>query len=101
MTRANTVYLERRGEVAEVVLNRPEVLNAENPQMMNDFHAVLDELEAVFEKILRWRALHFGTVGLFRALADATVGRRRAGRAFRVASGHQRGGWLGGCRWRG
>jgi len=46
MTRANTVYLERRGEIAEVVLNRPEVLNAENPQMMDDFHAVLDELEA-------------------------------------------------------
>jgi enoyl-CoA hydratase len=45
MTRANTVYLERRGEIAEVVLNRPEVLNAENPQMMDDFHGVLDELE--------------------------------------------------------
>jgi enoyl-CoA hydratase/carnithine racemase len=46
MTRGNTVYLERRGKVAELVMNRPEVLNAENWQMAHDFHAVLDELEA-------------------------------------------------------
>jgi enoyl-CoA hydratase len=45
MTRGNTVYLERREHVAEVVLNRPEVLNAENWQMAHDFHAVLGELE--------------------------------------------------------
>src|SRR5580658_10021145 len=46
MTRGNTVYLERRGNIAELFLNRPEVLNAENWQMAHDFHAVLDELEA-------------------------------------------------------
>jgi enoyl-CoA hydratase len=46
MTRGNTVYLERRGNVADLVMNRPEVLNAENWQMAHDFHAVLDELEA-------------------------------------------------------
>lgn len=46
MKRASTVYLEKRGNVAELVLNRPEVLNAENWQMAHDFHACLDELEA-------------------------------------------------------
>ncbi|HYL39585.1 MAG TPA: enoyl-CoA hydratase/isomerase family protein [Bryobacteraceae bacterium] len=45
MTRSNAVYLERRGHIAELVLNRPEVLNAENWQMAHDFHAALDELE--------------------------------------------------------
>src|SRR5262245_9835014 len=44
--RANTVYLERRGNIAELVMNRPEVLNAENWQMAIDLHAALDELEA-------------------------------------------------------
>ena len=46
MTRNSTVYLETRGSVAELVMNRPEVLNAKNWQMADDFHAVLDELEA-------------------------------------------------------
>ena len=46
MTRNNTVYVEVRGSVAELVMNRPEVLNAKNWQMANDFHAALDELEA-------------------------------------------------------
>jgi len=41
----NTVYLEKRGPIAELVMNRPEVLNAENWQMAHDFHAALDELE--------------------------------------------------------
>ncbi len=49
MTRSNTVYLEKRGCVAEMVMNRPEVLNAKNWQMADDFHAVLDELEASSE----------------------------------------------------
>jgi enoyl-CoA hydratase len=46
MTRSNTVYLEKRGSVAELVMNRPEVLNAKNWQMADDFHLALDELEA-------------------------------------------------------
>ena len=46
MTRGNTVFLEKRGNIAELVMNRPEVLNAENWQMAHDFHAVLDELES-------------------------------------------------------
>ena len=41
----NTVYLEKRGAIAELVMNRPEILNAANWQVMNDFHAVLDEVE--------------------------------------------------------
>jgi enoyl-CoA hydratase/carnithine racemase len=41
----NTVYLEKRGSVAELIMNRPEILNAANWQVMHDFHAALDELE--------------------------------------------------------
>jgi len=47
LTRSSAVYLERRGYIAELVLNRPEVLNAENWQMAHDFHAALDELVIV------------------------------------------------------
>src|SRR5579864_3045243 len=43
--KAKTVLLEKRGSIAEVVLNRPEILNAEDWAMAHDFHAVLDELE--------------------------------------------------------
>ena len=46
MTHTGAVYLEKRGDVAELVMNRPEVLNAENWKLADDFHAVLDELEA-------------------------------------------------------
>jgi enoyl-CoA hydratase/carnithine racemase len=45
MTRTSAVYLEKRGSIAELVMNRPEVLNAENWPMADDFHAVLDEIE--------------------------------------------------------
>jgi len=45
MTRSNAVYIERRGHIAELIMNRPEVLNAENWQMAHDFHAALDEIE--------------------------------------------------------
>ncbi|HEY6272795.1 MAG TPA: enoyl-CoA hydratase/isomerase family protein [Terriglobales bacterium] len=45
MDRTSTVYLERRGATVELILNRPEVLNAENWAMADDFHAALDELE--------------------------------------------------------
>jgi enoyl-CoA hydratase/carnithine racemase len=40
-----TVCLEIKGAVAELTLNRPEVLNAENWDMAHDLHSALDELE--------------------------------------------------------
>src|SRR5262245_64690305 len=46
MARSNTVLLQKCGNVAELIMNRPEVLNAENWQMAVDFHAALEELEA-------------------------------------------------------
>ncbi len=45
MSRTSAVYLEFRESIAELVMNRPEVLNAENWQMARDFHAALDDLE--------------------------------------------------------
>jgi enoyl-CoA hydratase len=45
MNAARVVCLEKKGSVAELTLNRPEVLNAENWQMAHDLHAALDELE--------------------------------------------------------
>jgi enoyl-CoA hydratase/carnithine racemase len=46
MTQTRTVYIKREGNIAELVLNRPEVLNAENWQLVNEFHQSLDELES-------------------------------------------------------
>ncbi len=46
LKKTSAVYLEKRGSITELVMNRPEVLNAENWQMARDFHAVLDHLEA-------------------------------------------------------
>ena len=43
--RPGAIQLEKRGSIAELVMNRPEVLNAENWQMAHDFHAALDDLE--------------------------------------------------------
>lgn len=42
---AKAISLTRRGHIAELTMNRPEILNAENWQMAHDFHAALDELE--------------------------------------------------------
>src|SRR5579862_2065572 len=39
LTRSDAVYLEKRGHIAELILNRPAVLNAENWQMADAFHA--------------------------------------------------------------
>jgi len=44
MTRNTTVSLQKTGRVAELILNRPEVLNAENWSMAHDLHGALDEL---------------------------------------------------------
>ena len=46
MTRTSTVCLERRADHAEIVFNRPEMLNAANWQWVEDLHDVLSELEA-------------------------------------------------------
>lgn len=43
--RSNAIYLEKNGHVATLVMNRPEILNAENWQMARDFHSALDQLE--------------------------------------------------------
>src|SRR5436309_2635270 len=40
-----TIDLEISGARAEILLNRPEVLNAANNQWMEDLHAILDEVE--------------------------------------------------------
>jgi len=47
MSQAKTVYLEVHGNVAGVTFNRPELLNATNVQWVDEFHSVLDEIEAV------------------------------------------------------
>jgi enoyl-CoA hydratase/carnithine racemase len=41
----DAVYLESHGDVAELVLNRPAVLNAEDWAMAHAFHHALDQLE--------------------------------------------------------
>ncbi|RMH79336.1 MAG: enoyl-CoA hydratase/isomerase family protein [Actinomyces sp.] len=46
MTDPRGVRLERDGERAEIVLDRPAVLNAFDDAMVGAFHAVLDELDA-------------------------------------------------------
>jgi enoyl-CoA hydratase/carnithine racemase len=45
-TEFSTLILDRSGRTAQVRLNRPEVLNAFNMQMRDDFSQVLDFLEA-------------------------------------------------------
>jgi enoyl-CoA hydratase/carnithine racemase len=45
LTKSDAVYLDERGEIAELVLNRPEVLNAEDWAMAHAFHRALDRLE--------------------------------------------------------
>jgi enoyl-CoA hydratase/carnithine racemase len=42
---SRTILLEKRGHIATLTLNRPEILNAENWPMSLDFHAALDDLE--------------------------------------------------------
>jgi enoyl-CoA hydratase/carnithine racemase len=46
MIGTGTLKLSISGEVAEIVMNRPEVLNASNCEWMDDFHLALDEVEA-------------------------------------------------------
>jgi enoyl-CoA hydratase/carnithine racemase len=46
MSESSTVLIHKSGGIAELVLNRPEVLNAENWQLVNDLHRALDGLES-------------------------------------------------------
>src|SRR5688500_578 len=41
-----TVIVERDGFVATITLNRPDMINALNPQITRAFHAALDEIGA-------------------------------------------------------
>lgn len=43
----SAVYLEWQGPTARVIMNRPDVLNAQDWRFVNDLHAALDELERV------------------------------------------------------
>jgi len=77
-TKADAVYIEKHGRIAELVLNRPEVLNAENWAMAHAFHRALDELEKnregrSFSSGVDLNALAAGELGIewFRAFDEA------------------------------
>ncbi len=77
LTRSDAVYLERRGHIAELVLNRPAVLNAENWQMAEAFQAALDTLEKAAEiraVIVTGRGQSFSSGVDLRALAAGELG---------------------------
>ncbi len=50
MANTGVVYCQKRGKLAEVVFNRPEVLNAANWEWVNQFRRVLEELEHAPER---------------------------------------------------
>jgi enoyl-CoA hydratase/carnithine racemase len=77
LTRSDAVYLEKRGHIAELVLNRPAVLNAENWQMADAFHAALDELEKAAEiraVVVTGQGRSFSSGVDLRALAAGELG---------------------------
>ncbi len=77
LTRSDAVYLERRGHIAELVLNRPAVLNAENWQMAEAFHAALDQLEKAEEiraVVVTGQGRSFSSGVDLRALAGGELG---------------------------
>ncbi len=45
MPTSKTIYLEQDGQVAELIMNRPEILNAHDAQAIREFHDALDEIE--------------------------------------------------------
>jgi enoyl-CoA hydratase/carnithine racemase len=49
MLPSKTVYLEKDRHIAELIMNRPEVLNAHDGQAMREFHEALDEIETSTE----------------------------------------------------
>src|SRR5262249_7834001 len=74
---SSAVCLERRGAIAEITLNRPEVLNAENWAMARELHAVLDELYASKEiraVIVTGRGRAFSSGVDLKALANGELG---------------------------
>ncbi len=78
LTQANAVYLEERGpRIAELILNRPAVLNAENWAMAHDFHIALDQLERSKETravIVSGQGRAFSSGVDLRALASGELG---------------------------
>jgi enoyl-CoA hydratase/carnithine racemase len=77
MSRSGAVYLETHDNIAELVLNRPEVLNTENWQMAHDFHAALDEVEKngdVRAVIVTGAGRAFSSGIDLKALADGETG---------------------------
>jgi enoyl-CoA hydratase/carnithine racemase len=77
ITPSNTVYLEKRGHIADLVMNRPEILNAQNWQVMHDFHAVLDDLERssdIRAVIVTGAGRSFSTGIDLKALSTAQIG---------------------------
>ncbi|HEY6306980.1 MAG TPA: enoyl-CoA hydratase/isomerase family protein [Candidatus Angelobacter sp.] len=77
MSRTGAVHLEIRDNIAELVMNRPEVLNAENWQMAHDFHAALDGLEKnndVHAVIVTGAGRAFSSGIDLKALADGESG---------------------------
>lgn len=46
-----TLYLEKKGYVAVITLNRPDKLNALDSQLTSDFHRALDEVSSQFPEI--------------------------------------------------
>jgi enoyl-CoA hydratase/carnithine racemase len=78
LNRSDAVYLENRGpQIVELVLNRPEVLNAENWAMAHAFHRALDELERNKETravIVTGQGRSFSSGVDLRALAAGELG---------------------------
>lgn len=48
----NTIIWKRRNSISWVILNRPQVRNAVNFEMMDELHDVLDEIEKTNDKLL-------------------------------------------------
>ena len=69
----DTVRLSISDDVAEVILNRPDKLNAVNPKMVGDLHGALDEAEAAGVRALLLRGEGRGFCA-GRDLADAEPG---------------------------
>lgn len=78
-----TVLIERRGGVFEIVLNRPEILNAANREMIADLVQATAEAEADGDSgavLLRGAGSHFmagGDIRMFGELVRRPPGERR------------------------
>jgi enoyl-CoA hydratase/carnithine racemase len=87
-----TILYERTGAVATITLNRPDALNAINPQMTSELHAALDEANA--DAAVRAIVL----TGAGRAFsAGYDIGRRPDGRSMLDPAGMEMSDYLN--RW--